>query len=148
LQSHRPKRYIYVAETTKDSEAARDDLIKELESQGFVVFPPTYLADAKEEAESQLNVYLKECELSLHLLGKNYGLVLPESKESLNELQYQHVREKGLPMLIWIPKGLTTADEKQKSFIDNVRRSVTETSDVIEGSFQDFLSEVSIKLKR
>jgi hypothetical protein len=147
LQGDRPKRYVYVAETTKETELARADLIKELESQGFVVFPPTYLSDVKAEAETQLDVYLKDCELSLHMLGKSYGLVLPESKESFNELQYQHARKKGLPMLIWVPKGLVITDEQQKAFIENVKRSVSETSDLIEGSLQDFLAEVSIKLK-
>lgn len=50
-------------------------------------------------------------------------------------------------MLIWVPKGLLTSDERQKSFIDSVKRSVSETSDLIEGSLQDFLAEVSTRLK-
>jgi hypothetical protein len=147
LKDQQVKRYVYVAETTKDSEASRANIIKELESHGFVVFPPTYLSESKAEAEAQLDVYLKDCELSIHLLGKNYGLVMPESNESLNEMQYQRAKSKGLPMLIWVPKGLVPADERQKSFIDNVRKSVSETSDLIEGSLQDFLAEVSTKLK-
>lgn len=147
LQDQQTKRYVFVAETTKDSEAARADIIKELESQGYVVFPPTYLSDSKSELEAQLEVYLKDCELSIHLMGKNYGLVLPESSESINELQYQKAMKKGLPMLIWVPKGLMTNDERQKTFIDSVKRSVSETSDLIEGSLQDFLAEVSTKLK-
>lgn len=147
LQSQRNKRYVYVAETTKDSEAARADIIRELESQGFVVFPPTYLSDIKSEAEAQLEVYLKDCEVSVHIMGKSYGLLLPDSNTSMNELQYRKAGEKGLPMLIWVPKGLQTTDERQKSFIDSVRRSVSETSDLIEGSLQDFMAEISTRLK-
>jgi|GEM_PF-7065389 len=147
LQTQRAKRYVFVAETTKDSEAARSDIVKELESQGFVVFPPTYLSDSRAEVEAQLDVYLKDCELSIHIVGKSYGLLLPETNESLNDFQYQKAIKKGIPMLIWVPKGLLTSDERQKSFIDSVKRSVSETSDLIEGSLQDFLAEVSTRLK-
>jgi hypothetical protein len=146
LQGNHAKRFVYVAETTKDSEPDRAALIKELESRGFVVLPPTYLSDAKEVAEAEVDAYLKGCELSIHILGKSYGLVLPESNESMNELQYKQAAAKGLPMLIWLPKNLSTKDARQNAFIENVKNSVIETADLVEGSPQDFLAEVSAKL--
>jgi hypothetical protein len=141
------RRLLFVAETTRDTFQSRSDLVKEFESHGFSILPPTYLSDVKEDAERQIEVYLKDCELSIHMFGPSFGLLLPDSQETLNQLQYRIAKEMKIPMLIWVPNSKAVLDKKQFEFIETVRKSISENSDLIESSLQDFMSEVAMRLK-
>jgi len=133
---------IYLAETTSDLSEQRDRIRRELLLNGHCVRPDRPLSHNRRIRE-EVNSCLAESQLSVHLIGADYGVVPEGESLSVVELQYEMAREgaghNGSSQILWIPKDLATSDERQQKFINLILNSDADlSSDRLEG-LKDFI---------
>jgi hypothetical protein len=91
--------------------------------------------------------------MSIHLVGKNYGLVPEGGTESLVEIQYQlasaRAEQGSYCRLVWIPPDLRVEHEKQRAVIEQLRMDPAshEGSDLLETSLEDLKTVYHDRLK-
>src|SRR5687767_6111375 len=78
---------VYLAETTSDLRESRELLRRDLLQHGYVVLPAEPLPHVADEAEVVIRDTLARCRMSVHLLGKFYGVVPEGGMTSLIEMQ-------------------------------------------------------------
>lgn len=112
---------IYLAETTSDMNDARERLRQELEQYGCTVVPATQQFPGPNYGE-QVKGNLAGARLSIHPVGKSYGMVPEGFDESIVDLQYrlavEHANEDAtFARMVWMPPGVEPADDRQSRFI-------------------------------
>jgi hypothetical protein len=147
-------RTVYLAETTSDLREQRDALRRDLRQQGYEVLPDQALPHEAGEAEVIIRDDLMRCRMSVHLIGKNYGLVPEGGLTSLPEMQHElataRAAERGLSRLIWIPEGLVVDDPRQKRLVERLRldQRITDGADLLETIFEDLRTMMQDWLRR
>ena len=120
-----PEKTVYLAETTCDLKEERENICGELKQQGYTIFPDRHLPYLLEDGNFKDSVreYLKQCKLSIHLIGNQYGLI-PEGEERSvmdlqNHLAGEFCENNQLTRVIWIPPGLgkSITDDRQRKYI-------------------------------
>jgi hypothetical protein len=145
---------IYLAETTSDLREQREDLRRGLQQHGYVVLPAQPLPPLAADLTAAVRADLAECRMSIHLLGRTYGLVPEGSATSMaeiqNELAIERGREGQFSRLLWIPAGLEIADTRQNDLLDRIRMDprIDEGSDLLETHLEDFRTVVHERLAR
>ncbi len=148
---------VYLAETTYDLQDERDKIKRELQRRGHVVLPDKQLPLYAPEFEQCVRAELRRCQLSLHLVGENYGLIPEAGRQSAvswqNDLAAEHSRqEPSFLRLIWLPPGLqveAVADERQQQFIKHLRYNPAAQygAELLQTTLEEFKSHVQDKLK-
>lgn len=123
-------RTIYLAETTSDRSADRNQIKSELEIRNFVVLPnDSLLKDDAEEYRGAVREHLQRSFMSIHLLGKWYGVV-PEGAQSKSVIQIQNeeaarrgAADDPFKRLIWIPESLEDLEPSQSAYLTNLREN-------------------------
>jgi hypothetical protein len=138
---------VYLAETTSDLTSSCDQLRRELVQHGHRVLPgaplqhsPTY-ADAVRDG-------LAQARISIHPVGKSYGVVPEGYDSSVIALQYQLAgseveRRPGFVRLPWILPETTPADERVRGFIASLQddpRLLITTLDNLKSSVKEMLT--------
>lgn len=117
---------IFLAATTADLGPQRDQLQRELAELGHEVVPGGPLPVVAAELEAAVRGCLAECDLAIHLVGDRYGLVPEDTELSVvafqNRLAAEESGTRGLPRFVWMPRGLTPRDARQKAFVDELVR--------------------------
>lgn len=140
---------IYLAETGHDLSIQRNIIRRELQRHGYVVLPNHLLPLRNDELERVVRKDLEECSLSVHLIGSAYGEIPEGSDRSTldiqNKLAAEHAvikrsRKEEFSRLIWIAPNLRNASEKQKSFIESLRRDMEaqEGAEILQNPLEDF----------
>ncbi|HRI79701.1 MAG TPA: hypothetical protein PLR06_09225 [Cyclobacteriaceae bacterium] len=140
---------IYLAETGHDLSIQRNIIRRELQRHGYVVLPGTVLPSREDELERVVRKDLESCSLSIHLIGSAYGEIPEGSERSVvdiqNKLAAEHAvikrsRKEEFSRLIWIAPNLRNASDKQKSFIDSLRRDIEaqEGAEILQNPLEDF----------
>jgi hypothetical protein len=118
---------IYLAETTDDLREERDIIKRELMEYGYEILPDIQLPVVKSKFIKKVKDFLKQCDISIHMVGKGYGWVPEDTKKSIIELQNELAAEVSktdhLQRIIWIHPGCDKAidDERQKLHVDRIR---------------------------
>ena len=116
---------VYLAETTSDLEIQRNNIRRELEQLGYRVLPDSPLPYDTNLC-GEIEDYLKQCSLSIHLVGERYGIV-PEGKdESVVELQHTLAKKQSqenadFQRVVWLPTGLQVKEARQTAFIEHLQ---------------------------
>jgi serine/threonine protein kinase len=117
---------IYLAATTADLSAQRDQLQRELVELGHTVLPDHPLPVIASALEAVVRTALAECDAAIHLVGDRYGLVPEDTDLSVVALQNRIAAEasalRALPRFVWMPRGLAPRDERQAAFIRDLMR--------------------------
>jgi hypothetical protein len=123
---------VYLAETVSDLRPERDLIKRELQQHGHVVLPDVELPLRGAALRETVRDYLGRSDLSVHLLGSNYGIIPEEESRSLIEIQCELAGEagEGLRRLVWMPVGLEPRDERQREFVDRFRVGLNGRRDV------------------
>lgn len=117
---------VYLAETSYDLNAYREQIKRELLSHGCRVLPDQQLSLFAPEFTEKIRQMMDECQLSIHLIGSEYGLV-PEGTDKARSVLQNEVaaqkssQQKEFQRLIWIPADLSVADERQRHFLDLIK---------------------------
>lgn len=143
------RKTIYLAETGHDLSVQRNIIKRELQRHGYVVLPNQTLPGNLSEFEQIARKDLAESNLSIHLIGSAYGEIPTGSDRSIVDIQNKLAAEKSLKAkenkedftrLIWISPNLANASERQKNFIENIKRDVEaqEGAEILQTPLEDF----------
>ncbi len=141
---------VYLAETGYDLQLHRDSIKRELTRHGFRVLPDHALPTNLIELELAIKKDIERSRLSIHLLGEGYGEYAPTTDKSILDIQNRLAGEHSListsnvnnkfSRLIWISPDAKLESEKQKMFIDNMRRELeaNEGAEILQSPIEDF----------
>ena len=105
-----PPRRVYLAETTSDLREQREAIRRDLQQHGYTVLPDRPLPHVVDGRAAAVRDDLAACRMSIHLIGRTYGLVPEGGVQSLVEIQNELAIERAAPggfsRLLWIPTGL------------------------------------------
>lgn len=143
------RKTIYLAETGHDLSVQRNIIRRELLRYGFIVLPNHSLPTGLEELERKVRKELEECTLSVHLIGSAYGEIPEGADRSIVDIQNRIASEVALAKrqskeefsrLIWIAQNLKNASDRQKAFIDTLRRDTEaqEGAEILQNPLEDF----------
>ncbi len=143
------RKTIYLAETGHDISVQRNIIKRELLRHGYIVLPKQTLPQRLNELETMVKKDLEDCSLSIHLIGSAYGEIPEGSDRSIIDIQNQLAAEQSIvkkqnkdefSRLIWIAPNLKNASDKQKSFIESIRRDVEaqEGAEILQNPLEDF----------
>ena len=143
------RKTIYLAETGHDLSVQRNIIKRELQRHGYIVMPNQTLPGNLRDLERLVQKDLAESNLSIHLIGSAYGDIPAGADRSVVDLQNKLAAEKSVKAkeeneeftsLIWISPNLNNAGERQKSFIENIKRDVEaqEGAEILQTPLEDF----------
>lgn len=143
------RKSIYLAETGHDLSVQRNIIKRELQRHGYIVLPKSTLPTQYSEVEREIRKDLNECSLSIHLIGSAYGEIPEGTERSIVDIQNRLAAETALSKkqtkqefsrLIWISQNLKNASDKQKSFIDTIKRDTEaqEGAEILQNPLEDF----------
>ena len=147
------RKSIYLADTGSDLKEARDEIKRELESQDFLVLPDRQLPFTLSEYLQDVEQMLSRSECSIHLIGKNRGIVPDGADRSIIELQNELAARKSdtsaFKRLIWLPPGLQALHEEHQRFIQFLRtdRAGLVGADLLEAPLDAFKVELQLLLQ-
>ncbi|MDX2190604.1 MAG: hypothetical protein SFY32_12140 [Bacteroidota bacterium] len=147
---------VYLCETGFDLQWHRDNIKRELTRHGFRVFPDHALPLNPKEMEVDIKKDLEKCRLSIHLIGDSYGELAYGLEKSIldiqNKLASEHAHlqsaivddEQKFSRLIWISPSAQLLNDKQKMFVDNLRRDLeaNEGAEILQSPIEDFKTVV------
>lgn len=143
------RKSIYLAETGHDISVQRNIIKRELQRHGYIVLPKNTLPTQASELEREVKKDLAECSLSIHLVGSAYGEIPEGADRSIVDIQNKLAAEIALEKkqtkqefsrLIWISQNLKNASDKQKAFIDTIKRDTEaqEGAEILQNPLEDF----------
>jgi hypothetical protein len=144
---------VYLAETTYDLREQRDAVRRELQGYDAVVLPDRPLPLVGPECEEMVREQLARASLSIHLIGRNYGLVPEGETRSTvvlqNDLAIERSATGEFGRLIWLPEDLESEDERQVRFIDTLQTDarIQAGADILQTALGDFKSAIHRRLK-
>ncbi len=145
---------IFLAETTSDLVEQRDIIRRDLQQHGYTVLPARSMAPVAVAMKNALREDLARCQMSIHLIGKNYSLVPEGSVESLMEIQNELAIERHaqgeFTRLLWIPPGLQVDDDRQRKVIERFRMDsrTLNGADLLETFLEDLKTVIHDRLRR
>jgi hypothetical protein len=148
-----PEKAVYLAETTYDLREKRDAIRRELQTQGLQVLPSQPLPHVKDECEQAVRDALAASFLSIHLVGKNYGLIPEGATQSTvvmqNELAIERAASGDYARLIWIPEKQECDDERQLKFIEHLQTDtrIQHGADILQTTFEEFKAALNRRLR-
>jgi hypothetical protein len=149
------RKTIYLAETGHDLSVQRNIIKRELQRHGYIVLPNQTLPGNANDFERIVRKDVEDASLSIHLIGSAYGEIPDGADRSIVDLQNRFAAEKSQKVskeqfsrLIWISPTLSNASERQKAFIDNIKRDVDaqEGAEILQTPLEDFKNVVSEEL--
>jgi len=144
---------VFLAETTFDLREKRDAVRRELLTQGLLVLPDQPLPLVLEQCEVAIREALDRSMLSIHLVGRNYGIVPEGATQSMiviqNEFAIERAAAGGYPRLIWIPENLDCDDDRQLKFIDHLQTDtrIQQGADILQTPFEEFKAAMNRRLR-
>lgn len=146
---------VYLAESSYDRREHREALEAELRLHGYTVLPDRQLSRDEQPYITAVTEMLGQCQLSIHLVGANYGAVPdgPSEKSVVmlqNELAIDQVRSRGLERIIWLADGTRSDSPLQQGFIEGLQRDaeLQVGADLIAADFETLKGAVHAVLKR
>jgi hypothetical protein len=116
---------------------------------GYEVLPDRPLPLVAAELETFLGDQVARCALSIHLIGRGFGVVPDGATRSIVAVQHDTAAaRRGLPRLLWLSPGGEAEDERQRSFLEHLRTAhgVHAEAELLEISLEDLKSRIHLKL--
>ncbi|MDN5205327.1 DUF4062 domain-containing protein [Fulvivirgaceae bacterium BMA10] len=155
------ERAVYLAKTSDDMDRFRERMKRELLRHGYSVFPDQIMGNDITELPNNIGNFLKECDMSIHLVGEEYGSIIQDNRSIVdfqnmiaadhsvkrNSGQGKKSRGKFL-RIIWLSPEIEELNERQKLFIENLKRDVEALKevDVLQIPFEELKAVVKRKL--
>ena len=146
---------VYLSECSYDRRDSREALEAELRMHGYTVLPDAELPRDEDAYRAEVARHLQKCSLSVHLIGNLYGSVPdgPSQKSVVvvqNELAIAESRRRGLPRIIWVPKGTEPRSAEQQEFVRSLHTTAEAQfgADLITDDIEAVKTAVREALKR
>jgi hypothetical protein len=122
-----PKGTLYLAETSFELRDEREAIKRDLVRNGYEVLPDRALPLVGPELDAVVREQLGRSTVSIHLVGRNYGIVPEGANVSIVERQQtlasEAAQRAALSSIIWLPPGLSIEDQRQQTFVHNLQTS-------------------------
>lgn len=147
------KATVFLADSTFDVREHYDGVKRDLLAHQFQVVPDRPLPMNVDELMPLISESLSQSQLSIHIIGKSYGIVPEGTDRSIielqNELAIRREEEGGFSRIIWIPPGLEVEDDRQKRLIGSLRSDprIQKGADLLETPFEDLKMQIHKALK-
>ena len=119
------KHKIYLAESSFDQREHRDSIKRWLTDNNYMVLPNHNLPLVVNEYSDEVIATMSQCELSIHIVGADYGLVPEGTLESKsviqNKIGSKLSQDKRLKRIIWSPPKVVGSDQRQVDFLENIK---------------------------
>ena len=145
---------VYLAETTLDQELAYKRIRNDLQDRRITVLPPGELPTRGPQFEQKVREYLKQSELSIHILGGEYGFV-PEGRQRphtwlQHDLAFERSQDPDFRRIVWMPSALQSPDDRQRQYLDNLRTdtNVQRGAEILQDRLEDLKTEVLRSLEQ
>ncbi|MCP5107908.1 MAG: TIR domain-containing protein, partial [bacterium] len=149
---------VYLAETASDLYDERENIRRDLKQKGYTILPDRHLPYQLKGGSFRDHVceYLKQCKLSIHLVGNRYGLI-PEGEERSvidlqNQLASEQCKNNQLSRLIWIPPGLEKSEKenRQKEYITDLQNEAPQDNktELLKTTLEDFKTVIQDTLEK
>lgn len=116
-----PGATVYLAESSSDLSPQRDEIRRDLVERRYRVLPTDRLPQTVAEALATIETDLDQSVLSIHPIGRRYGARPEDDDRSLAHLQlevaHRRARQGDIRQLIWLPRGVEPADDRQKQLV-------------------------------
>jgi len=140
---------VYLAQTGYDLTVQRNIIHRELQRLGYTVLPNRSLPGDLQTFERIVAEDLAQSGVSIHLIGADAGLIPVGTDKTAQELQNLLAMQRGqsakeqneeFPRFIWISSHLAQAGERQRKFIESIRRDVesSDGAEIIQSQLEDF----------
>lgn len=145
---------VFLASCGHDVTEQRDAIRRELIGHGYRILPDRQLPLNIEQLIPALRESMDQCQLSVHMIGKSYGVVPEGTDRSIVELQNELAmerEEKGdFSRIVWIPPSLEVEDDRQRLFIESVRSDpgIQDCADLLETPLEDLKTQIHRTLGR
>lgn len=143
---------IYLAQSTSDVDAERDQIKRDLQQHGHIVLPDRELPLQGAALQEAVAGFLSRSDFSIHLIGEYYGIVPEGESRSIVHLQSEMATARGddFPRIVWMPIGLASGDERQQKLIDELRlgHSTHKGTEVLQTKFEDLKTLVHDQLTK
>jgi hypothetical protein len=124
---------IFLAWTSAELKAQREEIALVLQKAGFNVLPSTDCPAVDEEFKSKVSEYLQKCSCSLHILGNEFGRRFEEDNEvSFPQYQLNEVKKIQAPAasefqcFIWnVNNPAKPVNAAQQEFLRSIRNNIT-----------------------
>ena len=132
-ESKKLKGKIFVAETSSEQNINRETIIRELEHLGYNILPDKHFPRDMNSFSELVHTSMKECFLSIHIIGNFYAPLIENidisSIELQNDIFYEvaaelNAKDQVLKRLVWIPPDIKPKSEKQKLYIESFKRNI------------------------
>jgi hypothetical protein len=151
------RKTIFLAETGHDISVQRNIIKRELQRHGYIILPKNTLPTSLEDVERIVRRDLEDSSLSIHLVGSAYGEIPEGSDRSIVDIQNRIAAEVSMAKrqnnqefsrLIWIAQNLKNASDKQKAFIETLKRDTEaqEGAEILQNPLEDFKNIVREEL--
>ncbi len=123
------KKNVFLAAVNPRDRGVRDEIRRDLQRRGYSVLPKGNIPDDEKKASEAINADLKNVDLCIHVLGKEYGKEINASKKSMVDLQNSVAAEfckksKGkLRRIVWQSPDDIVKDQKQREYLDDLVKS-------------------------
>jgi hypothetical protein len=151
------RKTIFLAETGHDISVQRNIIKRELQRHGYIILPKNTLPTNLDEVERVVRRDLEDSSLSIHLVGSAYGEIPEGADRSIVDIQNKIAAEVSMEKrrnkqefsrLIWIAQNLKNASDKQKAFIETLKRDTEaqEGAEILQNPLEDFKNIVREEL--
>lgn len=135
------RKTVYLAETTSDLEAQRNQIRRELQQHGHAVLPDRQLPLDAGALKGAVEDYLSRSDFSVHLIGGRYGIVPEGEEKSVAHIQSDLAAGRGGDFLrvVWMPVSLSPQEERQQSFMNTflLGRQAQKGTEVLQTKLED-----------
>lgn len=143
-----PGKIIYLAVSSSDVAEDWERLKRELTERGHRVLPDRPMPVGGPEVRVAVQDWLRECDISVHLVGSRYGYIPEEADCSIVELQSRLAADQlgaagerhPARRYIWMPRRLQASDHRQQTFIRSILddEATHRSAEVIQDSLENF----------
>ncbi|HYK00638.1 MAG TPA: hypothetical protein VE974_02710 [Thermoanaerobaculia bacterium] len=153
---------VYLAETSYELREQREEIKRDLIRNGYEVLPDRALPLVAPELDELVREQLLRSKVSIHLIGRNYGVVPEGATQSIVERQQALASAAAagsspsgsapsggsLSSIIWLPQGLEIEDERQQRFVQHLQTSpaVHAAAELLEVPMEDLKTIIYRKL--
>jgi hypothetical protein len=152
VEQQERKGAVFLAETSFELRDEREAVKRDLIRNGYEVLPDRALPLVAKELDEVAREHLLRSKLSIHLVGRNYGVVPEGAMQSIVERQQglasQLAATAGISSLIWLPPDVEIEDERQREFVRRLQTdpSVHAAAELLEVPFEDLKTIIHRKL--
>ena len=144
---------VYLAETTSDRNHERELIHRFLKEKGCQVYPNKNLSLVSSEYQQQVEEMLSNCEMSIHLLGANYGIIPEGTNTSKVELQNNLAAKQdsqSFKQIVWMPPALEATDDRQKEYLQNIKagKALSVETEFLIGPLEELKFTIKKKLEK